>query len=64
MRMLDELRRKMKVLATIGEREHAEAHAEGVSVYYIEPSNGLDIVEEKPDGTKVIHPSSVRPDAG
>jgi hypothetical protein len=59
MRMLDELRRKKNVIEEIGARERAAAHADGKSVYYMEPSSGLDIVEEMPDGTKKIHPHSV-----
>ncbi|MGK6315005.1 hypothetical protein [Neorhizobium sp. DT-125] len=63
MRMLEELRKKKDVIKTIGPRERVEAQANGVSSYYVDHSVGVGIVEEKPDGTKVLHsyPFAMKP---
>jgi hypothetical protein len=55
MRMLEELRKKQHAIATIGERERAKARSLGISSFYTDPSLGEGIVEEKPDGTKILH---------
>lgn len=55
MRMLEELQKKDNVIKTIGNRERAKARSLETSSYYTDPSVGDGIVEEKPDGTKILH---------
>lgn len=54
MRMLDQLREKQDAIGAIGDEERASARSDGVSSFYSDPVDGM-IVEEKTDGTKIIH---------
>lgn len=58
MSMLREVNSKLEKLATMGLRERDNARAEGVSSFYINPALGDYLVEEKPDGVKVLTPFS------
>ncbi|WP_117191289.1 hypothetical protein [Rhizobium terrae] len=58
MSVLREVHGKLEKLATMGLRERDEARSENVSSFYIDPAFGDYLVEEKPNGVKVLTPFS------
>lgn len=54
MNIVDHMRDNLAKLATLGRRERGDARQDGISSYYIDPADGSFIVEEKPDGAKVV----------
>lgn len=56
MNVLRELHLNLEKLATMGQRERNDARSDNVSSYYVDPALGDYIVEEKPDGVKVLTP--------
>ncbi|TWF49755.1 hypothetical protein [Neorhizobium alkalisoli] len=63
MDMLLEVHRNLEKLATMGEREREDARSDNVSSFYVDPAFGDYIVEEKPDGVKVLTPFTPLPHA-
>ncbi|WEZ83266.1 hypothetical protein P6U16_20910 [Rhizobium sp. 32-5/1] len=54
---------KLRKLAKMGLQERAEARADGVSSYYVDPSGKKGLIEERPNGQTVLTPVAGMADA-
>jgi hypothetical protein len=53
MSLLEKMAKYPEAMKTSGRREIEQAKRAGVAAYYVEPSLGLGIIKELPDGTRL-----------
>jgi hypothetical protein len=61
MKVLDHIRENLGKLATLGLQEREDARKAGVSSFYVDPALGDYIVEEQPNGVKILTPITTKP---
>jgi hypothetical protein len=56
MNVPDHIRENLVKLASLGLQEREDARKAGVSSFYVDPAFGDYIVEEQPNGVKILTP--------